>query len=241
MILALLHGFLGQPEDWDPLLPLLPPDLRVWRPALFAPGTALGPDAGGFASWRARFLEALEARRGGEPVVVAGYSLGGRLALQAWPGAPTWARLALLAAHPGGLDAPTAKARRAWDAGWALRFREDADWPALLRDWQALPVFAASKAAPRDEAAFDRELLARAFESWSVAAQPSSWEALAAGAAGVCALAGSEDERYAALAREMGTLGVEAHIIPGAGHRLLADAPAAVAAILRDVLARAQG
>ena len=73
--LFLLHGFTGSPASWDGVLALLP-ERRTLRPALLGHG-APPPEATTFAGEIARLAALLPD----EPVHLAGYSLGARMAL----------------------------------------------------------------------------------------------------------------------------------------------------------------
>src|SRR5258706_16250784 len=111
MVITALHGFLGQGSDWDFL-----------RDAGFAVDTPP--------------LDAIPSH--GD--VLLGYSLGGRLALQALLGGAHYGRAIVVSAGLGIEDETARAARRAADEVWARRFEHD-DWPMLMRDWNAQPVF----------------------------------------------------------------------------------------------------
>ena len=227
--IALLHGFLGRPEDGAFLSEALERrgvPVVVTRPNLW---TRAG----------ATFDELVDEMAGLDADVLAGYSMGGRVAQCAFF-RPTCRAQALivLAAHPGGLDETEAEARRKWDRGWAERFARE-PWLLLMRDWNALPVFSGDGKPPeRREIHYPRPALAHALTHWSVAGQPDQRDHLRDTDRPVLWLAGANDAKYAAIAREMGALGehVDARTIAGAGHRLLREAPEPVADSIADFL-----
>ena len=86
----------------------------------------------------------------------------------------------------------------------------------------------------RRAAGQDAEGLAAALAWGSVGRQPSLWEDLPFCRAEVLAVAGAEDAKYVALAEEMAAvLAVEAEIVPGAGHAVHLERPAALVAVLQ--------
>ncbi|TGY73632.1 alpha/beta fold hydrolase [Enterorhabdus sp. NM05_H27] len=181
----------------------------------------------------------LVAAAEGAPVLV-GYSMGGRIA------AETMVR------HPGlplaGLVLESAGLGPADDAARAALARRNGEWAAQLREggvaafmdwWETLPLFAtqrelppATRAAIRaDREAHDAETLARSLEAWGAHHQTAESETAAALAqmrvAGrpVLYLAGSRDEKYAALAARVRAAGLPARLVEGAGHNVHLEKP----------------
>lgn len=112
VVITCLHGFLGNPRDWDFLC-----------------------DAG-FAI-ETPPLDAIPSR--GD--ILLGYSLGGRLALYALLAGANYKR-AILVSTGLGIEGEDARAaRRASDEAWAQRF-ESEDFDLVMGDWNAQPVLA---------------------------------------------------------------------------------------------------
>jgi len=112
MVITCLHGFLGNPRDWDFL-----------RDASFAietpPLDAIPPDGD----------------------ILLGYSLGGRLALHALLAGARYER-AVFVSTGLGIEGDSARAaRRAADEAWAKRF-ESEDFDSVMAAWNAQPVLA---------------------------------------------------------------------------------------------------
>ncbi len=181
----------------------------------------------------------LVAAAEGAPVLV-GYSMGGRIAAETMvrhPGLPL-AGLVLESAELGPADdaARAALARR--NGEWAARLREGGV-AAFMDWWETLPLFAtqrelppATRAAIRaDREAHDAETLARSLEAWGAHHQAAESETAAALAqmrvAGrpVLYLAGSRDEKYAALAARVRAAGLPAMLVEGAGHNVHLEKP----------------
>lgn len=181
----------------------------------------------------------LVAAAEGAPVLV-GYSMGGRIAAETMvrhPGLPL-AGLVLESAGLGPADdaARAALARR--NGEWAARLREGGV-AAFMDWWETLPLFAtqrelppATRAAIRaDREAHGAETLARSLEAWGAHHQAAESETVAALAqmrvAGrpVLYLAGSRDEKYAALAARVRAAGLPARLVEGAGHNVHLEKP----------------
>ncbi len=240
-----LHGFLGTGEDWAAVLQAWaragPCPARVWAPDL--PGHGREPLGGApsYASWTA-WLDARLPARG--PVVLVGYSLGGRVAL-AWAARhpERVAALVLLAAHPG-LVEPAARARRAaQDAARAARLRQQG-LRRFLEAWYALPLFGLGRrpglraALVARRAQQNPEAMAAVVAGMSPGRQPALWTALARLAPRVVYVAGARDGKYVALARRLTDLRpalMRIAIVEHAAHMLHLDAPHTVARLLREV------
>ena len=181
----------------------------------------------------------LVAAAEGAPVL-AGYSMGGRIAAETMvrhPGLPL-AGLVLESAELGPADdaARAALARR--NGEWAARLREGGV-AAFMDWWETLPLFATQRELPpatrvvirADREAQGAETLARSLEAWGAHHQAAESETVAALAqmrvAGrpVLYLAGSRDEKYAALAARVRAAGLPAMLVEGAGHNVHLEKP----------------
>jgi 2-succinyl-6-hydroxy-2,4-cyclohexadiene-1-carboxylate synthase len=165
---------------------------------------------------------------------LAGYSMGGRLALHLalrHPEAVTG--LALISASPGLRSPAERTARRALDAQRATDFARD---PAAFAEaWTRLDLFQPMAEAERAAraAAFARNApdeVAQSLAGMGTGAQPSHWEHLTRLRVGALAVVGSADAKYLRLGRGMAEAGpVTLAVIAGAGHALPATHPAALA------------
>ncbi len=225
--MVLLHGFAGSGASWDAVraaaggeaYPALAPDLPP-----------RGLDA------CVRFvLDTAPARFG-----LAGYSLGGRVALHVALAAPRRVTRLVLVATTAGLEAPAERtARRAADEALAARVEHDGV-EAFAAAWTAQPLFADDPPEVRaqQEAEVRRHearALATALRELSPGVVPAVWDRLGElGGIPVDVVAGARDPKYVALGRRLVTQMPDArlHVVPGAGHGLLREAPAAVASVL---------
>lgn len=111
--LVLLHGLAASHAIWQHVVPALAGRWRVVAPDLPGHGASDKPDAGYGIAYHARVVRALGEVLGLRDVVIAGSSLGGRIALQLAADHPEWVRAAVLAAPAR--DYPSALAL-AWGA-----------------------------------------------------------------------------------------------------------------------------
>jgi len=237
--LVLLHGFLGSPAAWDATLGALShhgPARCPWLPGH-------GPAAPGPESFEAAAQAIADTLP--EGAILAGYSLGARLALAAALRCRGRARATLLiGGHVGLADCAERVARAALDAQRAAALR-GGDLPAFVAAWEALPLFESQRALPaalraRQRAArlaHDPQALAWSFEVAGLAQMPDLRAAVASASQPLRFVTGEFDLRFAALAASLVRAPWVTHdVVPGAGHNLLLEAPYAVATLLTALM-----
>jgi pimeloyl-ACP methyl ester carboxylesterase len=187
VVITCLHGFLGNPRDWDFL-----------RDAGFAIETPP--------------LDAIPPH--GDALL--GYSLGGRLALQALLAGADYQRAILVSTGLGIEDEELRAARRALDEAWARRF-ESEDFDSVMVDWNAQPVLA-GPSLPRTRDDFDP----RALREWSSGALPPVSSRLHEISIPTLWIAGARDSKYVAEASRAASLVRNGRvvIVENAGHRV---------------------
>lgn len=242
-----LHGFLGHRADWQPVATALAKTSDEQAPRLLAPdlpGHGTAADAPGAALSFTGALGALAAyldRKGAARVHLAGYSMGGRLALGFALRYPARvASLVLLGASAGLPSEADRAARRALDDARAAHLR--ADFPAFVRAWYRMPLFQTLTDAQRDALVADRlahgrpEALARALVGLGTGAQPWLGDRLHALRVPAVAVAGAHDAKFVRIAERLAGAGpFRTVVVPGVGHALLTEAPATVATLLREM------
>lgn len=217
-----LHGFTGTGSDFAPLSSLFPrlscPDLPGHGPQAPPPDS---PEP--FAD----FARQLLADRS-EPVGLLGYSLGGRLALQAALNCPDSVRaLILVGAHPG-LETPAEREeRRRSDDQLADRIEREG-LAAFLEAWQKQPLIRTQDAIPEPHRSRMREArkqnraggLAASLRVHGLGRMPPGWGRLPGLRCPVLLVTGENDLKFTALATRMrGLLPRAEHLIlPAAGH-----------------------
>jgi 2-succinyl-6-hydroxy-2,4-cyclohexadiene-1-carboxylate synthase len=167
----------------------------------------------------------------GERVLV-GYSMGGRLALQALIAAAAFDRAVIISA---GLNLEEGREeRRARDEAWAKRFESD-PWEEVIRDWNAQPVFG-GHAIERFEHDYDRRELARQLRENSPGVLPPLAPRLHEITIPVLWVVGERDKTYVETGQRAVSLlpNAELWICPDAGHRVPWEQPKAFRARLRE-------
>ena len=237
--LVCLHGFLGDPEEWQPVADHLDPELQVLAPAL--PGhDGAAPGADDFQALVNALWTRLEPKLPPRFALV-GYSLGGRLALALAARYPQrLSALILEGAHPGLTSEPEREQRRRDDGAWADRF-VNSPWLEVLDAWYRQPVFADLSEARRHELIQRRSRhnpkhLAATLRAASLADQPDLRPALQALDVPVAYISGARDQKFSAIADMLaeGTPNLQSFKLAGVGHNCHAEAPEAVAAIINQ-------
>jgi 2-succinyl-6-hydroxy-2,4-cyclohexadiene-1-carboxylate synthase len=164
--------------------------------------------------------------------VLLGYSMGGRLALQALLESHAYDRAVIVSA---GLNLEEGRDdRRARDEAWARRFESD-PWDEVMRDWNAQPVFG-GHVVDRFDRDYDRHELARQLRESSPGVLPPLAPRLHEIAIPILWIAGELDAAYLEVGRRAVSLlpDAELWICPVAGHRVPWEQPRAFADRLRD-------
>jgi 2-succinyl-6-hydroxy-2,4-cyclohexadiene-1-carboxylate synthase len=237
-----LHGFMGSSADWRRAMVAIGDRTFCIATDLPGHGASLGlpPDTytiNGATRAVIGTLDELEVVR----TVVAGYSMGGRLALYFALRYPErCAGLFLESASPGLESAGERAARRAADESKAKRLESD-DFRTFLRDWYSQPLFAS---LAQDENLLRRTIearrrndpseLARSLRGMGTGSQPSLWVELERLAVPALAIAGELDDKYARISSRMANISprIESAVVPRAGHTVHAEAPAEYVALL---------
>jgi 2-succinyl-6-hydroxy-2,4-cyclohexadiene-1-carboxylate synthase len=268
VIIVALHGFFGAPDDWRSELAnlkaasdheIVVPDVGVWATR------AEIIDFETFSSSFNRSVKALSERRK-ESVMIAGYSMGARLAAHCVLEDPTLYRAALLISMNPGLPQADLEARRLRfeaDLQWAERMRRD-PWESTWKSWNEQIVLRSGTRSVRN--AVDharrleqsgrkvegrREAWARAIEIWSLGHQADLRDDLLEWAAEddhrLTLMTGTDDTKFTELtvkwlAEGLAKAGystdtVRHRLVLGAGHRLLVEAPDDVVSEISTLLA----
>ena len=244
---VLLHGFAQTPATWKPVADKLRASgYSVEAADLYA----MLPECGTLDGLCDRVARLVASCGRSAPVVLVGYSMGGRMAAQALvrhPDLPVAAAV-LESAGLGPQDDAERAALAARSAQWAARLRSEGVGP-FMDWWETLPLFASQQALPasvrqavrRERVDFDAEALARSLEGWGQQHQSLQAETLAAleraQDAGVLLayVTGSLDKKYCALADCVRDAGLPTIAIPDAGHNVHLEKPDRFA----DLLVRA--
>jgi 2-succinyl-6-hydroxy-2,4-cyclohexadiene-1-carboxylate synthase len=232
--LVLLHGFTNTGASWDGVTASL---VQRYRP--------IAPDIrghGGASSVRPVSLEGVLDDIGGlaaGPFALAGYSMGGRLALHAALAFPDRvARLILIGASPGIADPDDRERRRAADEHLAAEVQA-ATIEEFAARWARTPVLAEQPpevlaAAHADRLRNSSAGLAAALRGLGSGALPSLWPRLRELEIPVLLIVGERDEKFRHTAERMRDAlpAARLEVVRGAGHAVHLEDPEAVAAAI---------
>ena len=247
----LLHGFMGSSADWDRIAGTLSEDFFCVAVDLPGHGASLEmPDEAYAMEGAVREAVELMDALGVPQATVAGYSMGGRLALYLALRHPErCAVLFLESASPGIEDSEERAARREVDEAKAIRL-ESGNFEAFLRDWYRQPLFASLarrkgmvEALIEARRSNDPLELARSLRGMGTGSQPSLWEELTGLRVPALAIAGELDAKFAGIVREMAERNprISVEVIPSAGHNVRLEAPEAYLSSVRRSISRADG
>jgi 2-succinyl-6-hydroxy-2,4-cyclohexadiene-1-carboxylate synthase len=238
---AFLHGMLGSPAMWAPVIAALPPGAKTSAAVL--PFHGLVP----WGSWIESFDEAvtlISERLPSGPLVVVGYSLGGRLALGLAAARPGIRAVIAIGSQLGITTEDERAERRVWDQSMARIAREHG-MTQLVDKWEALPIFASQSQLSSQAFALQRatrlahrpESIARAFDVMGAGVMPFLQPRLAGTEVELLLVAGGEDERYKALnERAASALGCQCVVVADAGHNVALESPANLARLIAPYL-----
>jgi 2-succinyl-6-hydroxy-2,4-cyclohexadiene-1-carboxylate synthase len=248
----LLHGFMGCGADWKFAAHSLCPGYRCLCPDLPGHGAAASESENAGANMEetaAMLLRGLE-EHGVGTCALAGYSMGGRVALYLAVQYPErFTCLMLESASPGIADPEARLERRRQDEERALKLsrisQDGPDFREFLRAWYEQPLFGALRNRPALlEERIARRLhtnpraLAASLRGLGTGLQPSLWEQLSSVKIPVLLITGGEDSKFCAIAASMAALlpRVRHEVIQDCGHCAHEEDPERFAEIFRRFL-----
>jgi 2-succinyl-6-hydroxy-2,4-cyclohexadiene-1-carboxylate synthase len=232
--IVLLHGFTHTGASWDPVIAAVGERYRAIAPDIRGHGSASDAepvtldavigDIGGMAP--ARFA-------------LAGYSMGGRVALHIALAMPDRVeRLVLIGASPGIADRNEQAARRLSDERLATEI-DRSEIEDFARRWAQTPVLAGLPDEVLAQVHADRlrstpSGLARALLGLGTGALPSLWDRLEELAMPAALVVGERDRKFRSIAEAMAVRipGAELVVVPGAGHAVHLEEPEEVATVI---------
>jgi 2-succinyl-6-hydroxy-2,4-cyclohexadiene-1-carboxylate synthase len=234
--LLLLHGFTQTGRGWDEVVRhLAGQTYRPLAPDLRGHGAAASRRPIDMASCVAD-VAGLAAGR----FALAGYSMGGRIALHVALACPERVSRLVLVSTTAGIDDPAERgARRERDEQLAAWMEQAGSIAEVADRWGAQALFAGQSPEVAAAARADRldnhpRDLAASLRGIGTGAMAPVWERLGELELPVAVLAGARDPKFVALAQRLAERLPRATltIVPGAGHALTLEAPAAVAAAI---------
>jgi 2-succinyl-6-hydroxy-2,4-cyclohexadiene-1-carboxylate synthase len=243
--LLFLHGFMGRGADWLPvanhcadhfycLMPDLPGHGDHLNLPLSQPLTFDSMSEGLYL-----FLEQLKL----DQIHLAGYSMGGRIALYAATQYPDKIKSLVLEGASPGLELEAARQERAaQDDEQAERLRTEG-MAVFVEAWYKLPLFQTLQRYPQlletvrqHRQQNDPRWVAKVISELSPGRQPSLWSKLKALPLPVLLVAGALDTKYAGLATAMAQKIPRAvtKIFPDTGHNVHLEQPVLFAKLINE-------
>lgn len=242
--LVVIHGFTGRPQNWDPVLKRTSRNaVRIHVPGHGIPADPSSGFAGALRAIRAQIPEEL-FETGFD---LAGYSLGGRLALGLAVEHPEGIRqLLLVGAHPG-LERPAARTRRITEDEQLAQRLESDGLLAFMAEWRARPLFASQARLPeraRKERDFQTRLntaagLAASLRQAGLGQMPCYLGWLGDLLIPTTLVVGALDPKFRALAESMASRIPRAKLVVarGVGHDVVLEDPQLIARLLEHHVA----
>jgi len=225
---VLLHGFGGTSRAWDAVLRYLPAER--YRPiALDLPGHGDQADAARPISFDGCVASVLE--RAPKRFVLAGYSMGGRIALHIARTAPERIERLVLISTTAGIDDPHERTRR---SRADHRLADEIDKGSIedfATRWRSKPMFAedppeVDALARADHSRNRPDGVAAALRGVGAGEMRPLWERLAEYQMPVTVLAGRRDRKYVRVSERMVGLMPDALLqVSAGGHCLLLENP----------------
>ena len=247
--LVCLHGFTGGAGAWGAVLATLPGDVEALCPPIVGHDPGIPLSGASFEDEVDRLASLLPPSKG--PLHLAGYSLGGRLALGLLARhRERFTSATLIGTHPGLGEENQRRRRAAGDDALARRLeREGVE--RFADHWQSLPLLDTQHALPariledqrRRRLRHRPEGLAYALETLSLGRMPDYRTELPRLDLPVHLMAGERDEKFRRLAEQMASAlpAATVEIVPDAGHNLILETPGAVASAILPRLSQPGG
>lgn len=233
-----VHGFAGTGAMWDPVAERLPDGVVFHAPDLPGHGTA-SSEAVGFDTCVAAVL-----REAPERFVLAGYSMGGRIALHVALAAPERVAQLLLISTTAGIEHDAERAeRRCSDEALAADI-ERGSIEDFAERWSALPLFAGDppEAVSRWRADMLRNSpagLAASLRGVGTGAMEPLWGRLSELRISATVMAGERDSKFCVLAERLASMLPNSGpviVATGSGHGVPRESPGAVAACITKTM-----
>ncbi|MCP5207317.1 MAG: alpha/beta fold hydrolase [Hahellaceae bacterium] len=254
-----LHGFMGAPSDWLPVIKVLSQRYYCICPDLPGHGMSINTTAGLSPVRQIELLVDSIAANVSGSVHIVGYSLGGRIAMiiaDKWPS--LLRSLTLESAHTGLQSELAREQRKLADECWARDFNHVA-LPVVLEKWFSQAVYQSlsgdakscvikaiieratemdNRISSHDSRLMFHRRMADALIAFSLSKQMDFSARLMNSAIPVFYISGELDKKYCELGEQLseGSCSVQHHVFKQCGHNVHQQQPEAFAQLLASQL-----
>jgi 2-succinyl-6-hydroxy-2,4-cyclohexadiene-1-carboxylate synthase len=241
-----LHGFMGSGDDWEVIISLLGKNFRCLTVDL--PGHGQTASLNHYLCWdmenTAAAIISLLKKFAIKKCFLAGYSMGGRLALYLALHYPHFfSKLILESASPGLKTIEERKTRIEQDDRLAVQL-ENSDFKFFLSEWYQQALFRGLSELPQFEEMFQRRLnndpqaLAKSLREMGTGRQPSLWKKLFHNRIPLLLVVGEKDRKFRSIAEETASICSFAtvKVIKSCGHNVHFEKPGIFAAEVENFL-----
>lgn len=245
--LVLLHGFMGNKNEWKEILPFLRERgcgvLLIDLPGHGDNINQDDPSLWSMENTAQAVADQIVSYQLARPVLL-GYSMGGRLALYLTVYFGQLFSAAILESASPGLDREEERQERiAQDRRLATRLQQMPIYE-FLQWWYSLPLFRSLKdhqnfeALVRDRAQNDPQALAKSLEQMGTGRQPNLWPHLSVIKMPLLLVIGEWDTKFKAIAKQMAEKLTDSRVAvcQDCGHNVHFEQPEAFAKIILDFL-----
>lgn len=239
-VVLFLHGFLGNGKEWEEIVSFLADGFRCLTVDL--PGHGKTAPLNRELDWSMENTAAAVIDVLNELAIkkcsLAGYSMGGRLALYLALHYPQrFSKVVMESASPGLKTAAARQERIARDNRLADQL-ESGDFKRFLTEWYNQPLFRDLQNHPRFREIFEKRLkndpagLAKSLREMGTGRQPSLWEKLPQNKIPLLLVVGEKDAKFRSIADETASLcsAATVKVIQGCGHNVHFEKPEIFAA-----------
>ncbi len=244
--LVLLHGFTGSTSTWDNVIKYLPSTIEVLTIDLIGHGETFSPDdfARYYVEEQIEDLHELFIQQDWTDFTLAGYSMGGRLALAYAEKYPV-KRLILESSSPGLAEVEERAKRKIADELLANKITEEGI-VSFIDYWEEIPLFESQKSLSfekremiRAERLAQSEIgLANSLRGFSTGVQFSYWDKLEQMNSSSVLIVGELDEKFCRIADLMKKQLPNARLVKvkGVGHAIHVENPEIFATIIEEAI-----
>lgn len=229
-MLLLLHGFMGNGNDFQDCIPQLCHSFRCLSVDLPGHGKTqvLGDESYYTISKMATLLIGLLNSLSLSKVYLFGYSMGGRLAFYLMLHYPQYFQKVIIESASPGLRTSVERSKRLQTDFKRAKQLENQEFKQFLINWYNQPLFYTLKQHSKFNLVFNRRLqnnpkeLAKSLRNMGTGSQPSLWDKLAGHNIPLLLIVGEWDQKFVQINQEILSLSHNAKldIIPQCGHNI---------------------